>query len=95
MFTYETMILLLLQSRGPNYETQIAVDLRALTDQEISAGGIHQTVGNLQKQGYVTKSRQMVPVGRPRCYYTLTASGALRADKIREIFRLFTEVTKE
>ena len=93
MFGYETMVLLLLESRGANYEADITTALQEILNQNISTGNIHRTMKGLEQKGLIKLARQGIRKGRAgriKLYYRITPKGRTRCLVIRHSFGKLT-----
>ncbi|WP_232548781.1 PadR family transcriptional regulator [Propioniciclava soli] len=60
---------------GPRYGQQIVDELAGLPGLALTAGTVYPLVSRLLKAGEIASTWQESPVGPPRKYYRLTASG--------------------
>jgi len=92
MFSYESMILLRLNSDGPNYIRGLAQSLSQLLGRTIHESSMHDAMTHLHKRGLVKKSRlHSKSDGRLRIYYSLTPAADETIKTICHDFKLLCE----
>jgi len=82
-------------AREPMYGSQLVDELSARPELAITVGTIYPLVARLAKAGLVTSTWQESPVGPPRKYYKLTASGARALAAMAQTFTAVATAVRE
>jgi PadR family transcriptional regulator PadR len=84
-----------LLAKEPMYGSQLVDELAAHPELAITAGTVYPLVARLAKGGLVTSTWQESPVGPPRKYYKLTASGANALTSMTATFSVVAEAVRK
>jgi PadR family transcriptional regulator PadR len=89
------LAILALLHRGEAYGGEIVDRLGGHPGLAISAGTVYPLLSRLRKSGVIDSAWQESPVGPPRKYYRLTATGAAEFDEMARAWDGVTEAMDE